>query len=383
MRLPGFAGGSNVLSSDLVNCESSINLRPASAGPGTPKVDPWLQRTPGLRWLFTVGTDPVQALYALNSRSFGVSGTVFFEIFDDDTYISRGTVAASGSTNFPLATMCSNGSAGDQVFVTSGGQGYIFTLSTNAFAIIADADFPAGQALMGEFFGGYFFVLLLASRELRWSALEDGTAWDPLDVYQRSWAPDNISFIKRLGTHLWVVGQQTSEVLYATGGVEVFAPAQESLIEHGSVSPFSGVRLESETGALIWLDQSERGGGVVVVASGLQAKVVSTYAIAIFEQLEGHNLTKARCFAMQIDGHVEYVLNNAEVEYDRTPVYDVTEGLWHHRAHWDSAVAACKWIPWRPQCHMYFDQRHFVGDRLTGAVYELAQVNLTDQLADL
>lgn len=385
MRLPGaFDSGTNVNRSTLFDCESSINCRVESGQVGTPKTEKYTQRTPGLRYLFSVGSSPVQALYTLNGRAFGVSGTKFFEVFSDDTVVERGTVAASGSTNFPIATMCSNGSAGDQVFIVSGGNGYIFTLSTNTLAIIADLDFPNGSALMGEFFAGYFFVLLLNSRTIQWSALEDGTDWDALDVFERSWAADNIAFIKRNGTHIWVVGQQTSEVLYATGGVEVFAPAQESLLEHGAVSSFSGVRVEKDgTSSLIWLDQSERGGGLVVSATGLQLQVLSTYATAFFEQSRGHNLQQARCFAMQIDGHVDYVLNNEEVEYDRTPVFDLTENLWHDRAHWDPSSDVVAWIPWRPQCHMYFDQRHFVGDRLTGAVYELSMATLTDQLADV
>jgi hypothetical protein len=223
-------------------------------------------------------------------------------------------------------------------------------------------------------------VLLVDSQQVQWSAIFDGTAWDPLDVMIRSWAPDNIAFIRRNGTHLWVVGQQTSEVWYATGGVDVFAPAQESLIEHGAVSSFSFARIEKDgTSTLIWLDQTERGGGVVVAAAGLQLQVLSTYANAFYEQSRGHNLQHARCFAMQMELHVDYVLNNEETEYDRTPVYDLTQGEWHDRAHWQPSEPI-RWLPWRPQCHMYFDQRHFVGDRLSGAVYECSMDELTDEL---
>jgi hypothetical protein len=389
MKLPGaFNHGSNVNRSSLFDCESSINLRPESGQVGTPKEDAYSQRTPGMGFLFSVGSDPIEALYTLNGRAFGISGSVFFEVTTDGlghySFTIWGTVAASGSTAFPLATMCSNGPQGDQVFIVSGGNGYIFTLSTNTLAIIADLDFPNGNALMGEFFAGYFFVLLLDSQQVQWSALFDGTAWDPLDVMIRSWAPDNIAFIKRLGTHIVVVGQQTSEVWYATGGVEVFAPAQESLIEHGAVSSFSGVRVEKDgTTTLIWLDQSERGGGVVVAMAGLSLQVLSTFSNAFFNQSRGHNLQHARCFAVQIDGHVDYVLNNQEVEYDRTPVYDLSMNEWSHRAHWNpnAPFPLPKWIPWRAQCAMYFDQRVFVGDALTGAVYLLSMDNLTDELA--
>lgn len=382
MNIDSFVGPSNVLSSTLEDCELSINLRPEGGQVGKPKRPGWLQRTPGLAWLFSVGSSYVTELYEINERMFGISGTVFFEVDDDLNVTVRGSVAAATGP-FPKATMCSNGSAGDQLFITSGGNGYIFTLSTNAGpTIIADLDFPNGSAMMGEFFAGYFFVQVEGSRRIQWSALEDGTAWDALDVFERSWASDNISFIKRLGTHIWVVGNQTSEVLYATGDETVFAPAQESLIEHGCVAEFSGCRASyNDTEVLIWLDQSERGGGQVVVAKGLQPGNISTYAIALEQQLQADQMTNAVGFAIQLDGHVDYVLNNDTGTYRLTPVFDVSEGLWHHRAGWNSTTV--QWEPWRANCHVYAFQRHLIGDRLTGAVYELAMDNLTDELADV
>jgi hypothetical protein len=186
--------------------------------------------------------------------------------------------------------------------------------------------------------------------------------------------------MKRNGTHIWIVGTQTSEVLYATGDLTVFAPAQESLIEYGCIAPFSGARIETDGGSttLAWLNQSERGGGLTVVAAGLTPKNISTYAITQYEQARTSHMVRARCFGMQIDGHVEYVLNNREAQFDLTPVFDFTEGIWHNRAHWNTTTVA--WIPWRAQCHMYFDQRHWVGDMLTGALYTLSMDNLTDTL---
>lgn len=381
MQLPGFVGGSNVLQSDLADPEWSINLRQESTAPGNAKVPAYLQRTPGLAFDFSVGSDPIQGLFSLNGRCFGVSGTTFFEILTGppDSFVVRGTVAAA-TNDFPLATICSNGSAGNQVFITSGGNGYIYNMNTNTTSQIADLDFPTGFALMGEFFAGYFLVSVINSRTVQWSALEDGTSWDALDVMERSWAPDNINFIKRNGTHIWIGGKQTSEVWYATGDVAVFAPAQESLIEHGSVSGFSAVRIETEgSSTLAWLDQSERGGGLAVVAVGLNPQTISTYAIARYEQQREDHIQHARCFAIQMDGHVDYVLNNSQPDFDKTPVFDFTEKQWHFRAGWDSTN--CVWLPWRAQCHCYFDQRHFVGDRLTGAIYTLSMDNLTDELA--
>jgi hypothetical protein len=124
----------------------------------------------------------------------------------------------------------------------------------------------------------------------------------------------------------------------------------------------------------------------VILFSGLQPNSVSTYAINVEEQARDGFLQNAIAFCIQIDGHVDYVLNNFSPgsTFRMTPTFDLTEQLWHHRAHWDPNVDDVtpipKWVPYRPQCHVAVFQRHWVGDRLSGAVYDLAMANLTDEL---
>src|SRR6185369_14634154 len=154
MKLPGFVGPSNVLSSTLEDCESTINWFKESGQVGTPKADAYLRDRPGLGFLFSVGSDPVECLFYLDGRAFGVAGTTFFEQFDDETFVVRGTVANDG---IDLATMCSGGSASDAMLIISGSTGYVFELSTNTLTMITDPDFPA-HPVMCEFFAGYFFV---------------------------------------------------------------------------------------------------------------------------------------------------------------------------------------------------------------------------------
>ena len=100
------------------------------------------------------------------------------------------------ATNDYLPSICSNGTAGSQLFITNGDLGYIFDLSANTLTQIVDPGFPS-RARMGEFMDGYFFVLVTETRRFQISALEDGTTWDPLDVAERSEASDDISGIKR------------------------------------------------------------------------------------------------------------------------------------------------------------------------------------------
>ncbi len=379
--IPGFVGGSNVQANTLLADARTINFFVQQGQVGTNKAQDCLEPTSGLRIAFSVGSSPIGCLFTQDGRAFGVSGTTFFEFFTNETFLVRGTVATVAEV---MPTICSNGTAGDQLFVTAGLNGYIFTLSTNAFAIIADGDFPNGAALMGEFFGGYFFVLHQDSRQFQWSALEDGTDWDALDVAERSWGSDNIAWLKRNHTDIWLVGTRTSEVWYATGGIEVFAPAQGSFIERGSIASFSGARVEQ---TLVWLDQDERGGGLVVIAKGYQPGDISTYAIARIIQNQRNTMREFQGFVIQERGHIFYVLWNGSGEYDTSLVYDFTNPSdpWHERAEWDPALDEVnpipKWLPWRAGCHCFAFERHWCGDRLTGTTYRLDPSVYDDELA--
>jgi hypothetical protein len=376
MEIQGFIGGSNVTQSRLNDCERTINFFVVKTQSPGAKGAAFLQRTEGIKLRYDVGSDPVTATFYQDGRAFGVAGTSFLEFFDDYTAIVRGTVADDG---IDVATICGNGTGGNQLFVTAGSNGYIYNLTTDAIAIIADADFPNGTAVMGEYFAGYFFVLERNSRTFYWSAIEDGTTWDALDVAERIWASDFISFLKRLGTNIWLVGTQTAEVWYATGGVEVFAPIPGVLIEHGCVARQTAQRVTIGGGdTLAWLDQSERGGGQVVVAKGYQPQDVSTYAINRIIQAEEGLMNHAVGLAMTIDGHPTYWLQLEDTSVETTLVLDLETGIWHERAHWNYVTNL--WERHIALCHMFAFERHFLGSRLDGEVFEISPDYLTDEV---
>lgn len=382
-NLPGFVGGTNLLDRPrftvmrLADAERSINVYPRSNRPGTPKTEKTLSRTEGMARTYSVGSDPVTVLFYQDGRAFGVAGTAFLEFFDDDTYLVRGTVADDG---IDVATISSNGSAGDQLFITAGSTGYTYTLSTDTLTAIADPDFPANP-VMGAFWAGYFFVLDRNSRRIQWSALEDGTDWDPLDVFETSWTSDNISFIAALSTNLYLIGTQNSTVLYLTGDLTVVAPVPGVLMGLGCIARQSAAIINDE---LYFLTQNKLGGGQLVCLKGYQPDPKTTLATAIQIQRYSGALTAATAingaigFAMQLTEHVLYWLLIPNDTQETTLVFDVTEQTWHERAHWDST--ACVWVPHRAQCHMYAFERHYVGDRLTGAVYEISAAYLSSEL---
>jgi len=243
-------------------------------------------------------------------------------------------------------------------------------------------DFPAHPVMM-VFWAGYGFVLDRNSRSIQWSALEDFSTWDALDVFQPSWSSDNVSFIAALSTNLYCVGTQNSEVLYLTGDLTVVAPVPGVLMGTGCIARQSAAVIND---TLFFLTQNKLGGGELVVLKGYQPQSLTTYPINLaIQRYSGltHSdptvtIEASIGFGMQLYGHVLYWLLIPNETQETTLVFDLNEHLWHERAHWDDTD--CVWVPHRAQCHMYAYERHYVGDRLTGALYELNAKYLNSQL---
>lgn len=375
ITLPGAVGPSNVLSSVNADAENSIDLYVESTKPGLGKVQFFLRKRAGMRSRWAIGSTGVKCLFNQDGRTFAVAGTVFAELFftAPDTYTA--TIWGSVATDPFAPTICSNGSAGNQLFITSGLNGYIFDLTLNSLTLIADVNFPNGYALCGEFMDGYFIVSVINTRRFQISALEDGTSWDGLDQAERSIGSDQITGIKRSGRTLVVFGSLTSEVWYDTGDASFpFAPIQGVFLEVGCSAFATIVRLDNSAAgdSLFWLGQSARGGGVVYRLNGYTPEEVSTPAISRqIQELPAFNdfaeLRYTTAWGIQEQSHIFYALALADTT---TPTYDLTTQLWHQRSEWNTTT--CEREAWLVQCGCFAWGKHLVGDRRTGAIYELS-----------
>lgn len=366
IAVPAFVGPANVQASLNADAEETINFMSAPIPPGMGKVGQWMQGTPGFKPWLNLPSSPVRCLFQQDGRAWAVGGTSFYEIFATPSYTQYlPTMPDDGY----LASMASNGSAGHQVMVTSGGLGYIFDTVANTFVQITDGDFP-DNVRMCEFMDGYFFVNVADTRQFNISALEDGLSWDALDVAERSEASDNINALIRNHRVIALLGSKTSEFWYDNGdNLFPFAPTQGDFMEHGSVAPFTVRRLAD---TLFWLGRDEDGNGVVWSLSGISPKTVSTPAMNRIIQSAGtpptNDLSLATAWTYQQDGHSFYCLQLPVCEW--TLVYDLLTDRWHKRAQWDSSTAV--YIKDRAQCHMQFAGKHLVGDRISGMIYEMS-----------
>ncbi len=367
VAVPGFVGGSNTLRALQADCDRTVNLFTESTAPGTAKSQKWLQATPGFKPFTLFPDQPIRGMLEINDRLFVVGGGTFAEVFSDGTFGPTFSVAFIDP--FPVS-MASNGTAGNQVMIVTDGLGYIYNTNTLTFAQIVAAGFPV-PVRMCDFMDGYFLVLKSDSRQFNWSALEDGTAWDSLDVAEVSEAADNITALIRNHREIWLLGFRTSEVWYDAGDVNnVFQPLQGVFIEHGALAPFT-VRRCADT--LIWLGQDVDGSCVIFMANGYIPQRVSTYAVdQDLQKLT--DPTTATAFTFQMNGHTFYALIIPEA--DKSWLYDVTMNAWTEWNTWDSTH--CVWMPKVVGTHAFAFNKHLVGDRFSGAIYEL-RMDLYDE----
>lgn len=362
---PGFIGGTDRVSARTVNAERTINWYPELAT-GTPKARSWLAPTPGLAPFVVLGAGPVRALYAEEGRCFAVGGEHFFEILATATFKYLGTV---GMDSAP-ATISSNGSDGNQLFIVSNGDGFIFNLATNVFEPITAEDFPR-PCRMGAFLDGYFLALKAQSDQFQISALENGLEWDPLDVALVSHTTGIVRALVPLHRELWLLGTSTTTVWADIGDPDFpFAPIPGAFLEQGIGAIFGWTPCANE---LYWLGQNVDGARVAFRASGYAPQRISTHAVEqAWAELPTVADTLAWSYQDRGHGFVCFYLPSAETTW----VYDVTTQAWHERALWDPT--GLRWRPHLARCHTFAFDKHLVGDRSSPAVYHLDADTYTD-----
>jgi hypothetical protein len=363
MNYPGFIGGSQTVRSRTANAEQTINFYVESVG-GTPKVPSWMPGTPCIHPFANLGNGPIRATFAQDGRAWAVSGASFYEVFASGNATIRGTAVADGRP----ATISSNGANGHQLFVTSGGIGYIYDLITNAINPVTT---NAEPVQMGAFSDGYFLALKRGSNQFNISNLYDGLIWDALDVFQVSTVADQVVTMIENHREIVLLGSQTSSVWGNSGGDPVYEPIGGVKIDQGSAAPFSAVTLDN---TVYWLGGNDKGNRVVYRLKGYTPERISDHGVE-FALNQYPRVYDAIAWAYQDEGHSFFVLylptappRNAMGVHWTTWVYDVATGLWHERAVWDET--RLRWLPHYGRCHMFAFDKHLIGDRSSGAIYE-------------
>ena len=329
-----------------------INLFP-EAIPESGLTGGFLNRTPGLLNLATIGTGPIRGLWTHQTNgldAYVASGTEFYKILPDYTATKLGNITGTGPVSIS--------DNGTQIAIACNPDLFIYNETTNTFT---QATTPAGASTI-SYIDGYFVYNQPNSQILWVTNIFDGTITDPLAFAAAESTPDNVVAVVSNNREVWVFGTGTIEVWYDAATVPFpLAPIQGAYNEIGCIAKSSICKLDN---SLFWLGADPRGYGIIYRNQGYTGKRISTHAIEYAIQGYG-DVSDAVGYTYQQEGHAFYVI--AFPTAGKTWAYDVSTGAWHERAGWSNG----EFTRHRSQCQMTFNNQIIVGDYINGNLYAL------------
>jgi len=374
MKYPGFIGVSDKTQSLSANPEETINWYYESQ-PQHAKNTAALYPTPGFTVWTTITPTIAQggrALFTENDRTFAVIGNYYGELSIVPT---AGVLSNTFTLRTPVsydanqAQIVTNGSNANQAMISSGTNGYLHDLATNAVT-----QELTGDCVMVGMLDGYFIALDPLTSTFRISALNDGTVWDPTQFVSRSSAPDNWVAMAVVPPDIWFIGSKTGDVWYDAGTFPMpLAPRTGISYKFGIVASFT---LKASGASLFWLSRNDDGGGIVVRTRGYSPTPISDAAVetAIASYERDFLITDAEAMIYQEEGHTFYVLHFPSVP--QTWVYDIEENKWAKRSYWNPNTM--KDELWRARVHTYAFGKHLTGDFTTNNICDMSVVTGTE-----
>lgn len=355
-RYPGLIGPWDRSQSMCADPEVTVNWYPEPL-PRHGKNQYALYPTPGRSSWQTFTEIGTRGAIDTGDRQFVVIGGQFYEIFQNQTKTARGTAMVQDSNP---ATLCYNSASGE-ILITTGGNAYIFNLTSNTLTSVL-----TGTATQGGLLDGFFLAFDINTGRVFASDVNDGLTWDPTQYIQSATSDPWISMVVvAQPAGIWVIGRKLGDVLYDAGTFPYpFAPIPGASFAYGTASTFS---VTASGDRVSWVSQTEEGAGTVVSARGYTPQRISTHpietAIAGFIRDVG---TIADCEAMTYQDQGHQFIAFSFPTANATFVYDQTTNLWHARSTRNVSQGRDEF--WHPRIHLYAYGKHLVGDRDTGVL---------------
>jgi Phage stabilisation protein len=325
-----------------ISAQRLINLFPETQ-PADAKTQVALLSTPGLVPWVTVGNGPIRGLHVMDELLFAVSGNTVYQVRSNGNALAVGTVTIGTSP----VQMADNGR---QLVIVTDPQAYV--CDGDSVTQITDADFPGASTV--DYLDGYHIFTSPLSGQFFISALLDATSYDALDFASAESSPDPL--VKVLVDHreVWLLGKHSIELWTNSGGADFpFTRQPGAVLEAGCAAAGSVRKLDNS----VYFLGSD---GICYRAVGYQPQRISTHAL---EQAWGtlRTLRDAQAIAYVQDGHSFYCLT---LPGAGTWCYDAATGEWHERQSYGQTE-------WRAAGYAHVYGRRLVGDRSSGAIYEL------------
>lgn len=309
--------------------------------------------TPGLTRRATVGNGPIRCLFtASNNKLYCVSGANVYVLDQYWNATLLGTIDAGTS----ICRMADNGTT--LVLVDGTAKGYTIDLSTGAFAQISDS------AFYGADWVDYIDTFLIFNKpgtNIFYSTTSNVvTPFDSLYFAAKTAKPDLLVAPVVMHDEIWLIGEETTEVWYNSGGVDFpFQKVPGAFIQHGCMAKYS---IAVQNLQVYWLSQNAQGQRVVLCGENYNVNRISTHAIEA--DIAAYSVADdAIGFIYQQEGHQFYVLIFPTA--GKTWVYDTQTQLWHERMYLDSGTETRI----RPNCCATAFEQIVVGDWQNNRIY--------------
>ena len=242
--------------------------------------------------------------------------------------------------------LCLNGvsSAGTAVLAVHSPQQLIIVgvsgpLTNKTFGV---NPYVAGKT--GAFLDGYFLACPGNSRQVQFSGINNGTAWNGTDVFLKESYPDHIQSILGHNQQLYLFGEESFEVYQNTGDATTpFQRIAGSAQRIGSISPWGPCALDGR----VYFVGGSQGQVVAYVLDGFTPHRISTHAI----ESHWNSLGLGRdciSYGYTEEGHSFLVINFG----GETWAFDTTTGVWHERKFWTGTA----WAPYRTMFHTFIPE---------------------------
>jgi len=337
-----------------VDAQRSINLfAEMDEGQGGKSVG-MLARTAGLIARLTLPKSPIRAMANCGDRLFALAGNTFYEVTKSGSAWAHSTIGTVATSSGRASIVYD----GLNVIVSAGWR-YAYNIDSKAWTELSEA--PTGTEADGV--DGYTVYVEAGTGKFWYGEYQKPGDVDGLNFATAEAYPDNLVGIVVLQRKVVLLGATSIEEWYNTGGSDnLFERIEGSVRDRGCAAAGSIARIDNTA---FFLGSGDEGVGMVWRLTDGAPQRISTHAVERALR-QSTDLSAATAFVWEEFGHTFYQITAPGLA--SSWVYDVSAGLWHERAYWNTRAGAYE--RHRAEIHAFWGGVHLVSDYQTGAIYE-------------
>jgi len=279
------------------------------------------------------------------------------------------TTTSGNGTGLTLTLTFGTGNGGAGTYVVSASQTVSSTtLYALNFSVIPNSDGAFQGADVVDIVDNYF-VYNRPNTQQYGSSNPLSPISSALAFSSKDGAPDDLVSLIVDHREVYLMGEVSSEV-WVNSGLFPFAfqriPGTST--QHGIAAKFSIARVGN---SFAYVSRNIRGQAQIMMMNGYVPTRISTHAVE--QTLTDQFVGDARAWTYQLEGHEVYVVSFPTL--DLTWAFDISTGMWHKWLWVDSNNVFHRH---RGNCHANFQGLNLVGDWEDGNIYQLDQLNYTD-----